>query len=172
MAEERKIRINFQGKEVKTEQLTCYHGQHGETIYDLQRKNCKVILNSTGEKNVIVVADQHGKINWLGTFSNDITLKVLDLVMFKDEYMARFNCASVVDTIGIRYTIPTFNYFEKELIAEEADEIIEPEPEVIIESTSESTVELVTEPVENEENTAMLIAENIASLKERSGLTN
>lgn len=122
MAEEKKIIINYQGKEMKPEQLISYHGQQGETVYELQRKNCKLIFNSTGEKNVIAVADQHGKVNWLGTYSTDITLKTVDLVMFKDDYMSRFNCASVLDTTGIRYQIPPFNYFEQELIAEETDE--------------------------------------------------
>lgn len=139
MAEEKKIIINYQGKEIKQEQLTSYHGQQGETVYELQRKNCKLIFSSTGEKNVIAVADQHGKVNWLGTYSSDIKIQSVDLVMFKEGYMTRFNCASVLDTTGIRYQIPPFNYFEQELIAEETDEN---EPEIV------TTAELVAPTAE------------------------
>lgn len=127
MAEEKKIVINYQGREVKQEQLISYHGQQGEIIHDLQRKNCKLIFNSTGEKNVIAVADQHGKVNWLGTYSSDIKIQCVDLVMFKEGYMTRFNCATVLDAEGIRYEVPAFNYFENELIPEETDTEIESE---------------------------------------------
>lgn len=160
MAEEKKIVINYQGKEVKAERIENCCGQYGEIIYDLQRKNCKVVFNSTGEKNVIAVTDQYGKVNWLGTYSSDIKIQSVDLVMFKEGYMTRYNGASVVDAEGIRYEVPDFNYFENELISEETDEEIDEEPVVI------------KVPSMTKEEQAERVKQVIADLRERSGLTD
>ena len=147
MNEEKRITIKFQGKEVKEKQLLIRSKKQGTIEYNIFSKKISIVLHTNGVKNIIAIENQYGNIIWAGTYSTGTQLRSIDLVVFTDDYMSRFNCASVVTTEGKRYTVPKFNYFETELIPETSNLLADDTDDAEIEENEEDTdaVEAKTE---------------------------
>ena len=166
MAETRNISINFQGKEVKEKQIKIRKYKSGKTEYTIYNKKIVVVLQSNGSYNIVAVESIYGKIFWAGTYNTDTQLRSIDIVWFTDEYMSKFNNASVVTVTGKRYIIPKFNYFETELVPETSKYLAEDEE---IEDEDE---EKTAEDAEAEAEQMERITQVVTELRERSGLTD
>lgn len=94
----------------------------------------------------------------------DTEISSIDIALFTDKYLAKFNGASVVTTAGKRYTVPRFNYFETELVPETSQYHAEEDEEI-----EEETIETADQTEEDEQ--MALIQKNIADWQEKSGLT-
>lgn len=174
MEEKRNIIITFNGKEVREKQLLIRSKKQGMTEYYIANKKVSVVLHTNGVKNIIAVENQYGNIIWAGTYSTDVQLRSIDLVVFTDDYMSRFNCASVVTTEGKRYQVPKFNYFETELLPETSTHPWDDaEDEEIAEVAEEITAEEAEEIAEVEAQAQQMqaVEQTISDLKEHSGLT-
>ena len=176
MAEKRNIIITFNGKEVKQKQLGIRRYKSGKHEYTIHNKKIVVVLHNNGAKNIITVESIYGKIFWAGTFSNDTQLRSVDIVWFTDDYMVKFNSASVVTTAGKRYQIPKFNYFEAELIPETStlrvdadDEEIEDDADEEEEISAEEATEIAKAEAQAEQMER--VNQVVTELRERSGLT-
>jgi len=174
MNEERKITINYQGKEVRDKQVRLRKYKSGKSEYTIYNKKIVVVLHNNGAKNIIVVESIYGKIFWAGTYSADTQLRSIDIVWFTNEYMVKFNSASVVTTEGKRFQIPKFNYFETELVPEtttppwnDEDEEIEDDAE----EEEEEAAEIAKAEAEAQAEQMEAINQVVTELRERSGLT-
>lgn len=172
MAEEKKLVIKFMGKEVKDKQLHIRKYKSGRVEYTIYNKKLVVVLHSNGVKNIIAVESIYGKIFWTGTYNTDTQIRSIDIVWFTDEYMRKFNSASVVTTEGKRFQILKFNYFETELLPETSMQLAEDmeieEDEEIEETEDEETI--AAEEAEAEQMRA--VEQTVKDLMERSGLTD
>jgi len=169
--EKKRIQITINGKEVRDKQIRLRKYKSGKAEYTIHNKKIVVVLHNNGAKNIIAVESIYGKIFWAGTFSNDTQLRSVDIVWFTDDYMVKFNSASVVTTVGKRFQIPKFIYFETELLPETSkqlaeDEEIEDEEEIEEDTDTEEDAEAKAEAEQMER-----IEQVVTDLKERSGLT-
>lgn len=169
MNEEKKIIINFNGKEVKDKQLQIRKYKSGKVEYTIHNKKITVVLYSNGVKNIVAVENQYGNIIWAGTYTVDTQLRSVDIVWFTDDYMSKFNSASVVTVTGKRYQVPKFNYFETELVPENSTHPWnDAEDERILDSAEEVEEEITAEAQEEQ---MQAVEQTISDLNERSGLT-
>lgn len=174
--EEKRIQININGKEVRDKQVRLRKYKSGKHEYTIYNKKIVVVLHSNGAKNIITVESIYGKIFWAGTYSTDTQLRSIDIVWFTDDYMVKFNSASVVTTEGKRFQIPRFNYFEAELIPETSTLRVDADDEEIeddIEDEEEISAEEATEVAKAEAQAEQMERVNqvVTELRERSGLT-
>lgn len=174
MNEEKKIIIKFMGKEVKDKQLGIRRYKSGKVEYTIYNKKVVLVLHSNGTKNIIAVESFGGKILWAGTYYTDTQIRSIDIVWFTDDYMVKFNSASVVTTEGKRFQIPKFNYFETELLPETSTLRVDADDEEIEDDAEEEiSAEEAAEIAEAEAQAEQMerINQVVTELRERSGLT-
>lgn len=172
--EEKRIQININGKEVRDKQVRLRKYKSGKSEYTIYNKKIVVVLHSNGAKNIIVVESIYGKILWAGTYYTDTQIRSIDIVWFTDDYMVKFNSASVVTTEGKRFQIPKFNYFETELLPETSTLRVDADDEEIEDDAEEEiSAEEAAEIAEAEAQAEQMEAINkvVTELRERSGLT-
>jgi len=173
MAEEKRTIITFNGKEVKEKQLLTRRYKSGKVEYIITHKKVSIVIHSNGTKNIIAIENQYGNIIWAGTYTTDTQLQSINIVVFNDDYMMKFNNTSVVAADGKRFIVPNFHYFETELIPESsANPWINAEDEEIDYDVDED--ELTAEEIAKAQAQAEqieVINEVVTELRERSGLT-